>query len=70
MSKKKNSTTINCADSAVALDKKGARYIAQAFRFPDGSPGMAVIINVKNKTWECNIETITIDFKKDENKTS
>jgi hypothetical protein len=56
-------TTINFTDTAVAITT-GGRFIAQSFKFPDGSDGSIVIIKkTGKKKWNPDINHVTINYE-------
>ncbi len=62
MSKK---TLISFEDTAVAIDPKGARYVAQAFEHPDGTKGMVIVMKLTKKNWTSDISNVTIQYNED-----
>lgn len=53
---------IDFRDTAVAIDPKGARYIAQGFDHPDGTKGMVIVMKLTKKEWKPDINNVTIQY--------
>lgn len=65
MSKKtqnKANIIIDFKDTAVAIDPKGARYLAQGFDHPDSTKGMVIVMKLTKKEWKPDIKSLNIEF--------
>lgn len=64
-----NYSEILFTNTAVAITK-GGRFMAQAFKFPDGEDGSIVIIKkTGRRNWQPNIKSIIIEYNEDNTST-